>query len=86
MTIVLDYARPRGRRALPALKQAAVNMYGKPAARTPRAGLADGDPAGAGESQVVPDLFQEGRIGLWRAILHYEVGRGAKYFSVMPVW
>ena len=31
------------------------------------------------------DLFQEGRIGLWRAILHYEVGRG-RPFRVMPVW
>ncbi len=27
------------------------------------------------------DLFQEGRIGLWRAILHYEVGRGAAFSS-----
>lgn len=27
------------------------------------------------------DLFQEGRIGLWWAILHYEVGRGAAFSS-----
>jgi RNA polymerase sigma factor (sigma-70 family) len=27
------------------------------------------------------DLFQEGRIGLWRAILHYEVGRGVAFSS-----
>ena len=27
------------------------------------------------------DLFQEGRIGLWRAILHYDVGRGAAFSS-----
>lgn len=27
------------------------------------------------------DLFQEGRIGLWKAIRHYEVGRGAAFSS-----
>jgi RNA polymerase sigma factor (sigma-70 family) len=27
------------------------------------------------------DLFQEGRIGLWRAIQHYEVGRGVAFSS-----
>lgn len=27
------------------------------------------------------DLFQEGRIGLWQAILHYEVGRGVAFSS-----
>jgi RNA polymerase sigma factor (sigma-70 family) len=27
------------------------------------------------------DLFQEGRIGMWRAILHYEAGRGAAFSS-----
>ena len=27
------------------------------------------------------DLFQEGRIGLWQAILHYEVERGAAFSS-----
>jgi len=27
------------------------------------------------------DLFQEGRIGLWQAIVHYEVGRGVAFSS-----
>ncbi len=27
------------------------------------------------------DLFEEGRIGLWQAIVHYEVGRGVKFSS-----
>jgi len=27
------------------------------------------------------DLFQEGRIGLWQAIKHYEVGRGVAFSS-----
>lgn len=35
---------------------------------------------GRGEAKYV-DLFQEGRIGLWRAILHYEVGRGGAFSS-----
>ncbi len=36
--------------------------------------------AGRGEARYV-DLFQEGRIGLWRAILHYEVGGGVAFSS-----
>ncbi len=51
MTIVLDCAS-EGEGALCLRSSRLLNMYGKPAARTPRAGLADGDPAGAGESQV----------------------------------
>ena len=35
---------------------------------------------GRGKAEYA-DLFQEGRIGLWRAILHYEVGRGAAFSS-----
>ena len=36
--------------------------------------------AGRGKAEYA-DLFAEGRIGLWRAILRYEVGRGVAFSS-----
>lgn len=35
----------------------------------------------AGRKTAYADLLQAGRIGLWRAILHYEVGRGTAFSS-----
>ena len=35
----------------------------------------------AGRKTTYADLLQAGRIGLWRAILHYKVGRGAAFSS-----
>jgi len=35
----------------------------------------------AGGKTAYADLLQAGRIGLWRAILHYEVGRGSAFSS-----
>jgi len=35
----------------------------------------------AGRKTAYADLLQAGRIGLWRAILHYEVGRGSAFSS-----
>lgn len=36
---------------------------------------------GGGGRAWYADLVQEGRIGLWQAILHYEVGRGVRFSS-----
>jgi RNA polymerase sigma factor (sigma-70 family) len=35
----------------------------------------------AGRKTAYADLLQAGRIGLWQAILHYEVGRGIAFSS-----
>ena len=35
---------------------------------------------GRGKAEYM-DLFQEGKIGLWKAILHYDSGRGVRFSS-----
>ena len=35
---------------------------------------------GRGKAEYM-DLFQEGKIGLWKAILHYDTGRGVRFSS-----